>query len=79
MSDYETRPIPFDAIELRDGESIDDYIAKARGFSSTGSWIEYRDAEPARKAAMRRELDNDDDADSDDDRRRALEFLKDCR
>ena len=32
MSDYETRPIPFDGIELRDGECIDDYIAKARRF-----------------------------------------------
>ena len=80
MSDYETRPIPFDSIELRDGECIDDYIAKARGFSSTAEFREFRDASPERrKAMMRSERDNDDDADSDDDRRRALEFLKDCR
>jgi hypothetical protein len=75
-TDYETRPIPFDAIELRAGESIDDYIAKARRFSSTAEFREYRDAGPARRKEMRRERDNDSSADSDEDRRRDYELLR---
>lgn len=76
MSDYETRPIPFDGIELRDGESIDDYIAKARGFGSTAEFREFRDASPERRTEMRRERDNNADCDGDDDRRRTFEFLR---
>jgi hypothetical protein len=52
------------------------YIAKARGFSSTAEFREFRDASPKRRKEMRRERDNDS-ADSDgDDRRRTLEFLR---
>ena len=75
---YQVHPDSFSSIEIRDGESIDDYIAKARRFTSTAEFREYRDGSPERRKAMRRNRDNPDRADSDDDsdRRRTLDLLK---
>lgn len=76
MTNYQVHPEPFHyGVELRAGESVDDYIATARGFRSAADWCEYRDATPRRQAAIRRDRDNSS-ADSDDDRRRQLEFLR---
>jgi hypothetical protein len=77
MVNYSVHPDSFSSIELRDGESIDDYIAKARRFNSTAEFREYRDGTPQRRKEMRRTRTRDDSADSDDtDRRRILDFLK---
>jgi hypothetical protein len=75
---YTVHPDSFSSIELRDGESIDTYIAKARGFRSTDEFREYRDGSPETREAMRRNRGRDTTSvDSDDcDRRRTLEFLK---
>jgi hypothetical protein len=76
--DYQTHPDPSCyGIETRDGQSLDDYIAKARRFNSTAEWREFRDANPVRREAMQhRNRDNATSTDSDDDRRRTLELLK---
>jgi hypothetical protein len=79
MKDYQTHPDPSCyGIELRGGETVDDYIAKARGFNSTAEFREFRDASPERrKAIMRRDRDNSVDSDDEDsDRRRQLELLR---
>jgi hypothetical protein len=79
MTNYTVHPFSFSSIELRDGESIDDYIAKARGFNSTAEFREYRDGSPKRRAKMRRDRErenNSADSDEDSDRRRTLEFLR---
>jgi hypothetical protein len=79
MKDYQTHPDPSCyGIETRDGQSVDDYIAKARGFATKDAFIEYRSASPERKAEMRRDRNRDNTSadDSDYDRRRTLEFLK---
>ena len=75
MTDYQVHPDSHYGIELRDGQDLDSYIAKARGFRSTAEFIEYRDASPKRQAKMRRERDNSS-TDSDGDRRRTLDFLR---
>jgi hypothetical protein len=67
---YVTHPDCYYGVELRDGMDVNDYIAQARGFSSTAQFIEYRDAPPERRAEMRRQRDNNDNG--DDDRRRYL-------
>jgi hypothetical protein len=72
---YQVHPETY-GIELRDGMSVDDYIAQARGFSSTAEFREYRDAPPERRAEMRRQRDNNSTDCSDEDRRRTLEFLR---
>lgn len=81
MTNYQVHPDSFSSIELRDGESIDDYIAKARRFSSTAEFREYRDGSPERRKEMRKDRNRDNNsADSDDDdRRRTLDFLKACK
>jgi hypothetical protein len=77
MNDYQIHPETY-GIEVRDGQSVDDYIAKARGFSSTAEFREYRSASPERKTELRRQRDNNTSVDSDDDsdRRRQLELLR---
>jgi hypothetical protein len=75
MTNYQVHPDSLYGVELRDGLSVDDYIAKARGFHSTAQLIEYRDASPKRRKEMRRERDNNAD-DGDEDRRRTLDFLR---
>jgi hypothetical protein len=78
MTNYQVHPDSSYGVEIRSGESIDDYIAKARGFDSTAEWREYRSSSPERKAAMRRDRDqgNNSADDGDDIRRLTLEFLK---
>jgi hypothetical protein len=76
MNSYQIHPDSYYGVEIRDGQSVDDYIAKARGFSSTAEFREYRDSSPERQAEMRNRRNRDNSADSDDDRRRALEFLR---
>jgi hypothetical protein len=74
---YQVHPDSFYGIELRDGQSIDDYIATARQFRSTDEFREYRDGTPERRAQMRRDRNRDNSPDDGDDiRRRTLEFLK---
>ncbi len=79
MANYQVHPDSFSSIELRDGESIDDYIAIARGFSSTAEFREFRDGSPERRAKMRQNRNRDNnsaDSDEDSDRRRQLELLR---
>ena len=77
MTNYTVHPAPFSSIELRDGESIDDCIAKARRFSGTAEFREYRDASPERREAMQhRNRDNKSADDGDCDRHRELELLR---
>jgi len=73
---YEVQPAPCYGIELRQGESADDYIAKARGFGSTAEFREYRDASPARREQMRNARDRRNAKTNDDDRKRYVELLK---
>jgi hypothetical protein len=76
MNDYTVHPDSY-GIEIRDGQSIDDYIAKARKFNSVEEWREFRDANPARREAMQhRNRDTTSANDGDCDRRRTLELLK---
>jgi hypothetical protein len=76
MHDYQTHPDTY-GIEIRDGQSVDDYISVARGFRSVAEWREYRDGSPARKTELRRSRDNHSaDSDEDSDRRRTLELLR---
>jgi hypothetical protein len=81
MTNYQVHPDSFSSIELRDGESIDDYIAKARRFGSTAEFREFRDASPERRKAMQRRNQGNDSATSDDDidRRRTLTWLLSIR
>jgi hypothetical protein len=73
---YQVQPDPYYGIELRQGESADDYIAKARGFSSTAEFREYRDASPARREEMRNARDRRNADTNDDGRKRYVELLK---
>jgi len=76
MNDYQVHPGTYD-IEIRDGQSVDDYIATARGFNSTAEFREYyRGASPERRKEMRRARDNTSADDGDDIRRRTLDLLK---
>ena len=77
MNDYQVHPDTY-GIEIRDGQSIDDYIAVARGFASTAEWREFRDGSPERRKALRRTRDNTsaDSDHKDSDRRRELELLR---
>lgn len=68
MNDYQTHPDTYYGIELRDGMTVDDYIAKARHFRSTAAWIEYRDASPQDREQIQIRDNNDDD------RKRSLEL-----
>jgi hypothetical protein len=77
--DYQIHPDSHYGIELRAGESTDDYISRARGFSSTAEFREYRSASQEQRKAMRRSRDNHSaDSDEDSDRRRTLELLRIC-
>lgn len=71
--DYQTHPETYYGIEIRAGESVDDYIAKARHFRSTAAWIEYRDASPEQREDIIRSRDKNED---DEDRVRSFELLR---
>lgn len=75
MVNYQVHPDTY-GIEIRDGQSVEDYISVARRFRSTAEFREFRDAGPERRKEMRRSRDNNSAEDGDDDRRRTLEFLK---
>jgi protein involved in polysaccharide export with SLBB domain len=75
MVNYVVHPDCYYGIELRAGESVDDYIATARGFNTTAEFREYRDATPTRKAEIREQRDKSADS-SDEDRKRQLELLR---
>jgi hypothetical protein len=53
MANYRHHPERSYGIEIRDGWSEDDYIANARGFTTTADFLEYRDATPERQAEIR--------------------------
>jgi hypothetical protein len=74
--DYQIHPDSHYGIELRDGDDIDSYVARARGFSSTAEFREYRSASLERKAELRRARERDNNSADSDDRRRAYEFLR---
>lgn len=50
---YQHHPDRTYGLELRDGWTAEDYIAQARGFSSTAEFLEYRSATPERQAEIR--------------------------
>ena len=77
MTNYQVHPDVHYGVELRDGGSIDDYVAQARGFKSTAQFIEYRDASSEHREEMGRQRDKNS-TDGDDDRRRVLEFMMIC-
>lgn len=66
MADYRHHPDVSYGIEIRDGWSESDYIAQARGFSSTAEFLEYRDASAERQEEMRRNRDKHVSANADD-------------
>ena len=77
MTNYQVHPDVYYGVELRDGGSIDDYVAQVRGFKSTAQFIEYRDASSEHREEMGRQRDKNS-TDGDDDRRRVLEFMRIC-
>jgi hypothetical protein len=79
MAEYQHHPEPTYGIEIRDGWTEDDYIAQARGFSSTAEFRQYRDAPQERREEMREareSRDNNGADDSDEDLGRYAELLK---
>jgi hypothetical protein len=75
MTNYQVHPDVHYGVELRDGGSIDDYVAQARGFKSTAQFIEYRDASSEHREEMGRQRDKNS-TDGDDDRRRAARLRR---
>jgi hypothetical protein len=77
-TEYVHHPEPSCVIEFRDdGITSDDYIARARGFSSTAEFREYRCASERRREEMRADRDSrDDGADDNRDLVRVVELLK---
>ena len=76
MTNYQVHPEACHyGVELRAGESIDDYIAIARGFGSTAEFREYRAASSSRREEMRAARDRHS-TEEDDDRSIYLEFIK---
>ncbi len=67
MADYQHHPDYGYGIEIRDGWQVDDYIAQARGFSSTAEFRDYRDADEERQSDIRRNRDARDKRDEDNE------------
>jgi hypothetical protein len=60
MRKHEFHPDSGYGIEIRDGFTTDDYIANARGFSSTAEFRAYRDADEETRSDIRRNRNSRD-------------------
>ena len=75
MTEFQVHPDSVYGIELRSDRSIDDYIATARGFSSTAEFREFRDGSPSRREEIRRARARHAKT-NEDDRKRVVELMK---
>jgi hypothetical protein len=75
MANYQHHPERSYGIEIRDGWSEDDYIANARGFTTTADFIEYRSATPERQAEIRDRSNRGKTSATDGDLMRYTTFL----
>jgi hypothetical protein len=76
MDEYEVHPDSVYGVEMRSDRSIDDYIATARGFTSTAEFREFRDGSPSRREEIRRARARHAKTNTTDDRIRVVELIK---